>query len=684
MKLIKIHMVILLVILLGVSEFLYAQKSRKNKPDDHAWIIGAKTGANITFGDIKYWDYIPNFEYGELTYGYGISVGKLLSPKFSIKGDFQYAFLSGTKRTNSLYRTFKTKSQSASLIFQMNIFQLFKNRPRIYRLSMWGDVGLGYSRWQSLLYNRKTQDTLENLNWGTKKYENSLFLPIGLNIRYYLNKNISVDAHSSLNFVNSDWLDAKEGGIAFDYYWYTGLGFNYHFNIQKSIRKVPIELKSESKDFILLDYINYDPFNDPEIKRISKKEYLEQEEAKAAEAISSSNPYILELWVPELANNNSFQVLVTIKKRGIIGNGFFRFKLPTGFVPHNPVINEVSYTKIGDQYDFDFYLPMNKDTLNIPLRIDISNREEGTYPLFLEGEIMNQEGEIFPLKSVQYVQIKSGVEYNQVPVPDNDTRIRAEEADADYVAPKNVTKEWVESDGDKTYRIQILACRKPSSSVNEFLKKHQIDQKVFLYEAGGWWRYSIYSLNSLKDAEKFLLMVRNKHLVKEAFIVSFENGEREVPKNQPSRDITSYEEMVPVKSNIEHTSYPEKQFTPTESKTTQNTPATNNSQTKKEEDIKTTQTPQFEQLVENQNISVYRIEIAVSPAAPIPFRQLQNWVANEKISEWTYNKSYRYTIGRFENEQVARAFLQYVRMQFALPDAHLVETQGKIWLRVVR
>ncbi|OYT15598.1 MAG: hypothetical protein B7C24_12280 [Bacteroidetes bacterium 4572_77] len=92
----------------------------------------------------------------------------------------------------------------------------------------------------------------------------------------------------------------------------------------------------------------------------------------------------------------------------------------------------------------------------------------------------------------------------------------------------------------------------------------------------------------------------------------------------------------------------------------------------------------FERIVENKGVSVYRIEIAVKPTAPIPLRQLQNWVANEKISEWTYKNNYRYTIGRFENEQVARAFLKYVRLQFSLPDAHLVITKGDRWLKVHR
>jgi len=62
---------------------------------------------------------------------------------------------------------------------------------------------------------------------------------------------------------------------------------------------------------------------------------------------------------------------------------------------------------------------MNKDTLLIPLDIIISEGEDGTYPLFIEGEVMNQEGETFKIKNAQYVQIGPDVAYNAVPTSSN-------------------------------------------------------------------------------------------------------------------------------------------------------------------------------------------------------------------------------------------------------------------------
>ena len=686
MKLNRLYIVLITIILYGIIHPLNAQRRVSKRPADKAWTVGAKGSAIVTFGDIKYWDYLPNPEYGELGWGANLYFSKYLSPKFALKSDLNYSKLNGTKKMNSNYLSFQTELQSASLLFQINLAQLFNNRPRLNKLSAWGDIGLGYARWQSVLYNRTTLDTLNQVHWNSSRYKSAIMIPLGINIRYYLNKKWSVDAQISFNIVNSDLLDAKVGGIEYDYFVNAGIGINYHFLTKSSNRKVRLKPRRDKDDLYLLDYMSIDPFSDPEIKRITKKEQIEKKEAKEKELVEDGNPYRLEFWVPKEANNRKFQILISIKKNGITGNGYFRLSLPLGFYPVNPDIEQVTYTRIGYNFDFDFYLPMNLDTLNIPVDIIISEREEGTYPLFIEGEIYNSEGSIFPVKNAQYVHIKSGISYNAVPDEQQRTELKSEMPDIDYVAPNNVKNGLMESEGEKTYRIQVLACRKPSHRINNFLNKHQIKQKVYLWEKEGWWRYSIYSLSSMEEAKEYLLRVRNKHGIKEAFIVEMNDGKRNVPDEQPPRTITTYKE-------IDSENYSSGLINESVSHENQNIDTNANQPFEKEEsrkvkyrvqEEKQEELPQFEEVSSYDNISVYRVEIAVSPSKPIPLKQLQNWVANEKITEWNNQDEYRYTIGRFENEQVARAFLRYVRLQFALPDAHLVVTKGQNWQRVVR
>lgn len=678
MKFKSANIILVLAILIGMASHAYAQ-SRRSSIDPKAWYIGAEGGGNVWFGDIKYWDYIPNVKYDEVTFGGGLTIGKSFSPIWNLKGNFHYSKLSGTKRTPGLLRTFKSIEQDASLSVQLNLFQLFNSRPRLEKLSVYGELGIGAIRWQSLLYNTRNNDTISNMFWKTKEYETALMIPLGLNIKYYINKNISMDLYSGLRVVNSDLLDAKEGGIKFDYYWYSGAAINYHIGFNNNRRKpTVVSSKRKSGELELLDYLSINPFEDPELERISKNELIKKEGEKNEEVEISSMPYLFEFFVPQEVNNKRFQILISIKKQGITGNGFFRLQLPSGFYPEPIEIKEVSYTRIAYNYDYDFYLPMNKDTLLIPINISVSERENGTYPMFVEGEIMNQNGELYSIKNAQYVRLTDSVAYNPV------AKSTIREKKDDYIHPENVSEKVVRAIGDKTYRIQILACRKPSKRVDDFLRKHHINQKVYLYEAGGWWRYSIYNLPTIEQAEEYLRLVRTEHQLMEAFIVEFKNGARSVPKNQPARNYThipnnSYQKAKPQDLQKRNTTPSKPVYNEIDN--------SNNNIAKKENSKKEIITPKvkdFQEVIENKDISVYRIEIAVSPTYPIPLRQLQNWVDREMITEWTYDDTYRYTIGRFENEQVARAFLEYVRKQFALPDAHIVETKGTIWKRVVR
>ncbi len=710
MRLKWIYIGLLIIAFIGALSPIYAQKGRKNKPDPKAWTVGLKGGANIYFGDIKYWDYIPNTKYGEITYGGAISLGKYLSPKYSITTDLGYFALSGTKRTNSTYRSFDTKYQFANINFNINLMQVMQRRPKLNRLSAWANIGVGLARWKSILYDTKTLDTLNMVYWGEKKYLSTLAVPAGLHLKYFINKNFSLDAHSSLVFVNSDLLDAKSGGNKIDYFWHTGLGINYHFSLQRSNRRVPLEPVKNDNEIQILDFFDVDPFGDPEMKRITKKEMLNQLEEKEQKAISSSNPYLVELWVPQMANNKKFKILVRIAKRGITGNGFFRLNLPSGFYPVNPGIPEVTYTRIAYQFDFDFYLPMNKDTLNIPIDITISERGNGTYPIFIEGEVMNQEGKLFPIKIAQYVQIGDGIEYNDVPIDapkdtinvdiSEDEAVIEEDSTENYEHSGFITNNSTETEGEFTWRIQILACRQPCPTVDEFMIDHQVDQEVYVHESAGWYRYNLFAAATRDEAEKYLAEVKNRYRIPEAFIVKFKNGQRIEPKfsgggsyyddsndnssqSYSEEDTNDFADLAEDDGNTKPRKVPVKKTR----KSKKSSPAKVNNTTVDEDENEemeaSTDGSSFVPIPVDEDIKVFRVEIVSAPDYPIPIDQIQDWVENEKVSEWTQGFNYRYTIGRFENEQVARAFLQYVQMQFALPDAHLVETKSRTWLKMV-
>jgi len=677
------NIIVLWAIFLGMANCVYAQKQTTFKPD--AWYIGAEGGVNVFYGDIKYGSFMPKLDYDELTLGGGILFGKQFSPLFSLKGNLHYSKLAGTKQNGSILQSFKSNSYFAALSAQLNLTQILNPSAELKRFSIWGELGVGYSFWQSLLYDRTNGDELANVHWNNNKYKSALMLPMGLNMKYYLSDAISLDLHSSIHIVNSDLLDAKEGGIKYDHYWYTGIALNYYFGNAKSRSNIIYQKKT---DIELLDYSAYSPF------RIKVKDTVvvdyDSINLKSIEQKGGALGCEAKIFIPEIVPDNRFYIWIDIFKQKGTASGFFRLLLPSGFYPENIDTDGVSYTRIGYDYHYDFYIRSSKDSLRIPIEIVNTGRENGNYSIVFEGRMMDEKGEVYPINEHQEFNMQDHSDEDKsfldiglykgqkledsVKSANSQTLIETQNiipkqnktASNKAVETKNIIKPQalIVNDSSTVYRIQILACRKPSKQSQDFLDKHHIDQDLFLAQSDGWWRYNIYELYSETEARTVLQKVKTEHQLKDAFIVSYVNGKRHILKS-PKAKFSKENKQGRINSTSSNNN-------------NKNTPINNNKKTNKKTNVREI-TP-----IVKKEISVYRIEIAVSSAKPIPFHQLQKKVGTEKITEWTYKNNYRYTIGGFENIQVTKAFLTYVKLQFALPNAKIVETKGDVWLRVVR
>jgi len=80
------------------------------------------------------------------------------------------------------------------------------------------------------------------------------------------------------------------------------------------------------------------------------------------------------------------------------------------------------------------------------------------------------------------------------------------------------------------YKVQICATRKsPSRNGKFFEQKYKVKDEVELTNHEGWKKYIIGSFNSYAEAKAF--GQKTRELVKDAFIVAYDNGER-IPVNQ--------------------------------------------------------------------------------------------------------------------------------------------------------
>lgn len=642
MKRLPIHKILIIILLIGSIPSLFAQKSGA-KDDYNKWFVGVNTGVNVFWGDIKFNNFWPSLKMNELQAGGGFVFGRAISPVLKVSTELHFTALKGMKVNLTDTLGFKTQALSFALKGQLNPIALLTKRET--KLAFYIESGAGIMGWKNLAQNHSTNDTISNLGWTNSNKEFGFYIPAGIKIEYQISQKISTYFSSNYNFVFSDLLDGATTGN-YDSYSFTALGINYHFGKQKVAPK-------------LLPYsffeIAYDSLADQSPK---KRDKVQKELNKEAE-----NPFIIVYKIPETAAHTGFEIQINIAKTGIPATGFFRLLIPSGFLPQAATNKDVSFTKLGHRYEYDFILPMNQDSTSISIHIKLSEIEKGTFPVLIEGEIMDQNGNVFPIKFAAYTEIISEDSwYKGLPIKEQekfDVK-KTDKAQKENITPEH-EKEIVQAEeeikpkkqiesSEGVYRIQIMAGRKQFSNLVKFKTEHRITEEIFISQADGWYRYNLYTTTDQNEASTLCAKVRRENQIPQAFVTYYENGKRVISPASQSHKTSSYK-----------------------------TPKSSSSKTPTQQDVN--------RAVKKNTISnnklLYRIEIALAYDQPIPLYLLKSKVGKEPITEFEQNKNYYYTIGEFENLEVARAFLGYVKTELKFETAKIGQYQKNKRIKVV-
>ncbi len=639
----------------------YAQSGIQNKNAIPKWYIGLNGGANIFFGDIKYNSFWPEPKMQEIQAGGGFVFGRKLSPALSMSTEFNFTSLKGKQVVLPDTLGFKTQALSFALKGQLNAIALLGKKNA--RFAFIVESGAGIIGWRSLLQNFSTQDTLNNLGWLNSNEEFAFYIPAGIKFEYQFSPKFSSYLASSYNLVFSDLLDGQVAGNI-DSHSYTALGFNYFFGKQKEVPKL----------------LPYD-FFEIEYDSLAAKTVKDENKTKNTKAIIENiNPYSLNFVVPETAPHTEFSISLIITKKGIPATGFFRLLVPSGFLPQPAPNKEVSFTKLGHRYEYDFILPMNQDSTIIPIQIDFSEIEKNTYPILIEGEIMDKNNKVYPIKFAKYVKIISEDEWYQglsikdkkildakklpekteiatTTIINEKTSNSLTSSTLKVITPKensnNATDNHEVSNVLKgVYRIQLMASKEPYPNLQAYKDEHKITDEIFVAEADGWYRYNLYAAENRKEAIDLCLKVRKENDIPQAFVTYYENGKRVIKKQ---------EEQI------------KKETSPSKEISSQKVIAANQSTTYEQKE-----TPK-----ELDHKLIYRIEIAQAFEQPIPLYLLQNKVGKEIIREFSNDKTFYYTIGEFEDLAISKGFLEYVKSQLKLENAKIVQYQNNKRVKVV-
>jgi len=639
---------ILIIILLSIStQALFAQKSKEKKDSNTKWFIGVNGGITTFWGDIKFNSFWPSTKMQELQAGSGIVFGRTFSPALKLNSEISFISLKGKQEVLADTIGFKTQVLSFAIKGAINPIALLTKKET--RLSFYIESGAGIMGWKNLTQNYSNGDTLSNLGWTNSNKEFGFYIPAGIKIEYQITPTISTYFNSNYNLVFSDLIDGISSGN-YDSYSFTTIGINYHLGKQKTTPK-------------LLPYNFFDLAYDSLANQpITKKKKPKKEETNK----EAENPFSIVCKVPETAPHTGFDIQIDISKIGISARGFFRVICPSGFIPQAATNKDVCFTKLGYHYEYDFILPINQDSTTIPIHIKLSEIEKGTYPILIEGEIMNKKGDEFPIKFATYTEImseeswykglsiKEQQKFNAKKLKEKQFKTTSPESEKTInqkEEPQQTLTKKIEKQIDSTtalYRIQIMASRNKFGDLESFKIKHKIKDKIFISQADGWYRYNLYATNNIEEAHRLCAKVRKENNIPQAFVTYYKNGKRVILPSSQSSKISSQKKP---KSTVSNT--------------------TNNINQAVKKDA-------------NSNGKIlYRIEIALSYNQPIPLYLLKNKAGEETINEFRDDKDYYYSIGKFENLEVARAFLYYVKTELKFETAKITQYQKDKRIKVI-
>lgn len=612
----------------------------QSKGQEKQWFVGLNGGIDLFWGDIKYNAFLPSAKMNELPMSTGLLFGHSFSKSFGINTALDFVNLRGKQVFITDTLSFKTQALALSLKAQFDPIAFFLKKDS--KTSLFFESGAGLMVWKSFLENQTFNDTISNLGWGNSNKKIGLFFPLGIRLEYRIKPYLSATFSGNYNFVFSDLLDAHAIGQN-DSYTYTSLGIHFHFGNQKTIPK-------------LLSYslIN---FHSDSIK--SPKENPERTKETTTKEIQ--NPFALSLNVPEKASHTGFEIQLKIAKLGIPATGFFRLLLPAGFIPKASSNENVSFTKLGQQYEYDFIIPMNQDSCIIRIPIFLSEIAKGSYPILIEGEIKNQKGNTFPIKFANYTEIISEADWNQGLLAKEKSQISNSslqpigsqtklEKQEPVSLPKTVNitdpaKQSVDLMTKNTtegfYHIQVMASRSLLPNLQNLKMLHQLEEEIQITEGDGWYRYNVYTSKNKEEAQSLCAKVRSQNNFPQAFVVYYENGKRSLLTNSSPTTTPLKTENKIAKSEISE---------------------------KPKTESKIAYAPELG--------LTYRIEIAQAFDQPIPLYLLQNKVGKERVREFNENTNFYYTIGNFEDLNIARGFLNYVKTQFHFENAKIIQFQN--------
>ena len=239
MSISKKIIVFLLLILLNKS-FSYAQYIY---PITDGWGVGANFGLNYFYGDVnddegRIWNNTPlsSFYYTDKNIMGSLCLSKTISQIWGVRGHFTFGHLSGNNEKTNMY--FKGTVYTFDMDVTFQYLDYFLKRPESCKFKYYAFAGLGLTQFNSVRKEIST-DVFQNATGGYNiksdaftHFTTEATVKLGLGIAYQLDKKWLFNFETSLNYLNTDYLDAYISTASkLEGYGYMSLGFVYKFDL---------------------------------------------------------------------------------------------------------------------------------------------------------------------------------------------------------------------------------------------------------------------------------------------------------------------------------------------------------------------------------------------------------------------------------------------------------------------
>ncbi|MCB2220060.1 MAG: outer membrane beta-barrel protein [Bacteroidetes bacterium] len=221
---------------------LLAQNANREDGSDklyYQWYINVNGGISQAYGDILsgswHGDMLSN---DDIEFGYGIRLGKHISPVFGIYGSYINSPLTGIsgKDTKNMY--FETDLSDFILGTTVSFSNLFFGyKPRL--INIYGTTGIGLVDFDAYAYRQDT-DPPEQVGEGYPGTTETM-IPTGAGVDFRLNNRWDINLETTIRWFDSDKLDGYVSGEKNDAYFFTSLGVGYSFWRPSTGAKMQIE-----------------------------------------------------------------------------------------------------------------------------------------------------------------------------------------------------------------------------------------------------------------------------------------------------------------------------------------------------------------------------------------------------------------------------------------------------------